>query len=58
MTVRMHRRAARHHRNRARMWARAGEGDLAAVERSRATIHGRAAEIKQELGEDAEREVA
>jgi hypothetical protein len=49
VTVRMHLRAARHHRKRARMWERMGERELAALERSRATIHRRAAEVKRGL---------
>ena len=58
MSVRMHHRAARRHRNRARMWERVGERSLAALEESRATIHRRAAEMKRELSEQVEREAA
>ena len=49
MTVTSHRRAAWDHARLALMWERDGEGDLASVERSRATIHTRAADIKREL---------
>jgi hypothetical protein len=49
LTVRHHKRTARSHLRRARMWELAGESGLARLESSRATIHCRAAEIKREL---------
>jgi hypothetical protein len=58
MTVRMHLRAARQHRKRARMWERMGERELAALEWSRATIHRRAAELKRGLNKQVELQAA
>jgi hypothetical protein len=62
MTVKWHRRAAWSRQMLAQMWERAGEKDLARVERSRAIIHARAADIKRELeavdGRDGQREAA
>jgi hypothetical protein len=55
LRVRHHKRTARSHVRRARMWEFAGESDLARLHWSRATIHCRAAEIKPDPSQQNER---